>query len=384
MKEDQIGILIVEDETTVLESLNNIISRRYSNVYTAKNAQNALAIFTEEKIDLVITDIKMSGMDGITMLHKMSGIKPNIRRIVMSAYSESEYFLQAINIGVDGYIVKPFLKEKLLEAIKKSAQNILNEKMVKLSNKQLADSEKEMRESNETKDKFFSIIGHDVKTPASIIASYSNLLLEEYEEMDKEEILEILKIIQKSSLRTIELLKNLLEWAKVQTGSISFHPESVNICDTISEEIDFASNLWGKKNISILYTPKGNNFMYADKNMVRTVFRNLFSNAIKFTPEKGSIQLNIEKSFVDKNFIKVSIQDTGIGISEKMLPNLFSIKENYSSEGTSGEKGTGMGLLFCKEFVDIQGGKIQAESTLGKGSTFSFCLPVVKVQKTEA
>lgn len=131
MMEDRINILIVEDEREVLQSLSNIIGRRYSKVFTAKNAQNALAIFRDKKIDLVITDIRMPGMDGLTMLRKMKVLKPNLHRIVMSAYSDAEYFLQAIDLGVDGYVIKPFLKEKILESIEKSTQNILNEQLAR-------------------------------------------------------------------------------------------------------------------------------------------------------------------------------------------------------------------------------------------------------------
>lgn len=378
MKDERISILIVEDEATVLRSLNNIIARRYEKVYVAENASKALDIFRNEEIDLVLTDIRMPGMDGLTMLQKMKEQKPNLRRLVMSAYSESEFFLQAIDLGVDGYIVKPFLKDKILEAIEKSAKNILNEKLAKESKKQLESSEKKLRELNTTKDKFFSIIGHDVKTPVSTIASYSSLLVDEFDELEKEEIFHIIRIIRNSSLRAIDLLKNLLEWAKVQTGSISFDPEVINICDIIDEEVKFASNLWGKKNITVKFSPKADNFVFADKNMVRTVFRNLLSNAIKFTPENGSIQLFSKRVNENGEQIRISIQDNGVGISKKVLPTLFSIEENYSSEGTSGEVGTGMGLLFCKEFIDIQGGNIQAESTLGKGSTFSFSLPAAK------
>jgi len=126
------------------------------------------------------------------------------------------------------------------------------------------------------------------------------------------------------------------------------------------------------------YTLKTDYFVYADHNMVRTVFRNLLSNAIKFTPENGSIQLLCENVQENESFIKVSIKDTGIGIPEKILKGLFTLKDNYSSEGTNGEVGSGMGLLFCKEFIDIQGGYIQAESVEGQGSTFSFSLPVAK------
>ncbi len=378
MKEEQISILIVEDEETVLDSLHSIIGRRYSKVYAAKNGLKALDIFRKEDIDLVLTDIRMPGMDGLTMLQKMKAQKANIRRLVMSAYSESEYFLQAIDLGVDGYIVKPFLKDKILDAIEKSSKSILNEKFAEKSKQQLASSEKELRELNQTKDKFFSIIGHDVKTPVSTIASYSSLLVDEFEEMEKEEILQIIKVIKNSSFRAIDLLKNLLEWAKVQTGSISFNPERINICDIIDSEVDIAATSWQKKNISVKYSPKADSFVYADRNMVQTVFRNLLSNAIKFTPENGNIELTSKRLNQADKFIQISIKDTGIGISKKILPTLFSIKENYSSEGTNGEVGTGMGLLFCKEFIDIQGGNIQAESTKGKGSVFSFSLPVAE------
>lgn len=378
MKDEQISILIVEDEVAVLRSLNNIIARRYEKVYVAKDASKALDIFQKEEIDLVLTDIRMPGMDGLTMLHKMKEQKPNLRRLVMSAYTESEYFLQAIDIGVEGYITKPFLKDKILEAIEKSAKDILNEKFAEESKKQLTASEKKLRELNNTKDKFFSIIGHDVKTPVSTIASYSNLLVDEFDELEKEEVFHIINIIRNSSFRAIDLLKNLLEWAKVQTGSISFNPEVINICDTIDEEVKFSSNLWGKKKITIGYSPKSDNFVFADKNMVRTVFRNLLSNAIKFTSENGSIQLYSKRVKENGEQIRISIQDNGVGISKKVLPTLFSIEENFSSDGTSGEEGTGMGLLFCKEFIDIQGGSIQAESVLGKGSIFSFSLPAAR------
>jgi len=378
MIEEQISILIVEDEVAVLKSLHNIIGRRYKEVHTAKNAQKALDIFKTNEIDLVITDIRMPGMDGLAMLQRMKAQKSNIRRLVMSAYSESNFFLQAIDLGVDGYIVKPFLKDKLLEEIQKAAKSILNEKFAEQSKQQLASSEKELRELNNTKDKFFSIIGHDVKTPVSTIASYSSLLVDDFEEMEKEEVFQIIKIIQNSSFRAIELLKNLLEWAKVQTGSFSFKPEKMNLCDTVDEEVEFALNLWQRKNITVKHTPKLDNFVYADRNMVRTVFRNLLSNAIKFTPENGSIELFSKRLNQNGEFIQISIKDTGIGIPQKIVPTLFSIEENYSSEGTSGELGTGMGLLFCKEFIDIHGGSIQVQSTVGEGSVFSFSLPVEK------
>lgn len=383
MVDDQIRILIVEDEGAVLQSLFNILNRRYPLVYTAPNAQKALLIFETEEIDLVITDIRMPGMDGLTMLQKMKSKKPDLKRIVMSAYSEAEYFIQSINLGVDGYIVKPFLKDKILDAIEKSAKSLQIEKIAEESKRQLAVSEKELRELNETKDKFFSIIGHDIKMPVATIASFSSLLIDDFEKTDPAEAKQIIHIIQKSSIRALDLLKNLLEWAKVQTGSIAYKPETIKVCETIEEEVDIATSHLKKKNITLLYTPNPDNYVFADRNMLRTIFRNLLSNAIKYTPEKGTIRLSGERVHQDGEFIKISIEDNGIGIPPQILPNLFTLKENYSSKGTSGEVGTGMGLLFCKEFVDMHGGSIQVESVEGEGSIFSFTLPVREKEEPE-
>jgi signal transduction histidine kinase len=380
MKEDRIGILIIEDEERVLQSLVNILGRRYQNVFSAENAAKALAIFKQEEIDLVITDIRMPGMDGLRMLQKMKHEKANIRRLVMSAYSEPEYFLQAIDLGVDGYIVKPFLKNKILEAVEKSVKAILNEKLIVESQEKLIASEKELREMNSTKDKFFSIIGHDVKTPIATIASYASLLEDEFEEMEKDEVFEMIKIIRKSSLRAIDLLKDLLEWAKVQSGNIAFHPEGINIQKIIEEEISFAHEQCSEKEIQIQHTPSHEQWAFADNKMVHTVFRNLLSNAIKFTPKKGFIKLSCNTVNKNGDQIQIKIQDNGVGIPKQVIPKLFSLAENYTTPGTKGEKGTGMGLIFCKEFTEIQGGKMEIESEEGKGSTFSFSLPLFKAE----
>ncbi len=376
MKEDRIGILIVEDEERVLQSLVNILGRRYQYVFSAENAAKALAIFKQEAIDLVITDIRMPGMDGLRMLQKMKHEKADVRRLVMSAYSESEYFLQAIDLGVDGYIIKPFLKNKILEAIEKSVKVIINEQIVEESQKKLISSEKELREANQTKDKFFSIIGHDVKTPVATIASYASLLEDEFEVMDKDEVLQMIKIIRKLSFRAIDLLKDLLEWAKMQSGNIAFHPKGINISKIIKEEIDFAAEQCSKKEIQIHHTPSHEQWVFADDKMVHTVFRNLLSNAIKFTPEKGQIKLSCEVVNENGEQIQINIEDSGIGIPKHIIPKLFSLTENYTTQGTKGEKGSGMGLIFCKEFTEIQGGNIWVKSEESRGTTFSFSLPL--------
>lgn len=381
MKEQQVTILIVEDEEALLQSLNNIISRRYENVYTAPNAQQALKIFGQTDIDLIITDIRMSGMDGLTMLQQISAQNSNVKRLVMSAYSEPDYFLKAIDLSVDGYLVKPFNKEKLLEAVERLTKIILLEKETESSRLQLAISEKRLRELNNTKDKFFSIIGHDVKTPVSTIASYSNLIIDEFDDLDRAEKFEILSIIKNSSFQALDLLKNLLEWAKVQSGSIAYNPEIINVCDTVAEEVQFAAYQWKKKKIQLHYAAKPNNFVYADQNMTRTVFRNLLSNAIKFTPDKGIINITSQRLAGSPEFIEISISDTGIGIPKRTLKTIFDLSEKISTAGTSGEKGSGMGLIFCKDFIDIQGGNISAKSTKGKGSVFSFSLPASKLHK---
>jgi len=243
----------------------------------------------------------------------------------------------------------------------------------KLAEKTLLQSERRLRELNATKDKFFSIIAHDLKNPFNDLMGFSQLLDINIEKYDNTKIKQFVNIIHQSSKLAYNLLENLLDWSRSQTGTLQFNPEEFLLNEIISENIDLLSSNANNKNIKIFTEIDDESTVFADKNMIRTVIRNLISNAIKYTNQGGYIKIVTSKV---NHFLKLSILDNGIGISEKNLEKIFQIDESYSTPGTEREKGTGLGLILCKEFTDKNKGSIWAESTLDEGSTFNITLPI--------
>jgi signal transduction histidine kinase len=224
---------------------------------------------------------------------------------------------------------------------------------------------------NATKDKFFSIIAHDLKNPFTSILGFSEMLLSNYDKLAEEKKRQYIEIIYNSSMNVYKLLENLLEWARTQTGTINFEPELFNINPLLDNNIELIKDKLSEKGIVIEKHSQGEALVYADKNMINTVIRNLLTNAVKFT-ENGKIRIEIKPQ---NNYWECSISDTGTGIPQQKLQAIFSVEKSKSSPGTRGETGTGLGLILCKEFVEKNGGEIRVESTEGKGSTFYFTVP---------
>ena len=237
----------------------------------------------------------------------------------------------------------------------------------------LVKSEKKLREANATKDKFFSIIAHDLKNPFNSIVGFSDLLLKNIDKYDKDKILNFVKNINNSSKQAFILLENLLLWARSQSGNIEFYPTKNNLKNIIQENILLAENQANNKEIQIENHITDDYFVFCDKNMINTVIRNLLTNAVKFTTNKGKITTAIK--LIENNY-EVTISDTGVGISPENIDKLFRIDSKHQTLGTADEKGTGLGLILCKEFIEKHKGKIWAESEKGKGSDFKFTLQI--------
>jgi PAS domain S-box-containing protein len=234
----------------------------------------------------------------------------------------------------------------------------------------------ELERLNKTKDKFFSIIAHDLKNPFHAIIGFSELLRKDFHSMDDEQKIGLLEMINVSSQSAYSLLENLLQWARSQTDKIKFTPENVDISEIVKSAVDLHMISAEKKKIRIKSHFREKHFVYADKNMVTTVIRNLIGNAIKFTRSKGKIEISCNDNEKNK---EITISDNGIGIKKENLDNLFRIDAYYSTTGTLGESGTGLGLIICKEFIEKNGGNIKVVSEEGKGSAFTFSLPAGKV-----
>ena len=233
-------------------------------------------------------------------------------------------------------------------------------------------TEEELRLLNATKDKFFSIIAHDLKNPFNSLLGFSDLLKNDYDSYSEEEIKRFIGIIHESSKHGFDLLENLLQWSRSQTGRIAFLPEVVSLKDIIKGCVDLLKTTADKKGIKI-YTDMNDDLeVFGDIEMLSTVFRNLISNAIKFTPQGGRIKIKARQS---NKTVAVSVIDTGVGIPEEKIPDLFRIDKQVSTFGTGNEKGTGLGLILCKEFIDKHRGKIKVSSERKNGSEFKVLLP---------
>lgn len=253
-------------------------------------------------------------------------------------------------------------------------QDVTNQKVI----------EEKLREINATKDKLFSIIAHDLKSPYNAQLGFLELLLENDSSYSPEERKKFIKTVYQSTKQSFALLDNLLVWSRTQTGKIPFNPDELLLAQVFEEAIELQRYAAQAKNIIIdTELCKDELEVTADPEMVNTILRNLMSNAVKFTPENGKILLGAKTA--SDNKILIYVKDTGVGIPVKDRDKLFDPTSNYSTIGTNKEKGTGIGLILCREFVERNGGKIWVESETGKGSTFYFTLQsLVPAKKCDA
>jgi signal transduction histidine kinase len=245
-------------------------------------------------------------------------------------------------------------------------------RILQVANAKVQEQNVALQDLNATKDKFFSIISHDLKGPLNSLTSFSSLLINHSEMLSKEEIKMLAHDLDKSLKNLFALLENLLEWSRSQTGNIEFKPENFDLDEVLEGNQQLLKAQAQNKNISIVKGSKSDAMVYAHKNSVNTVVRNLISNAIKFTPPGGTITLNSRKNGKD---VIISIADNGVGMSPEIVQKLFRIDTKHSTKGTADEKGTGLGLILCKEFIEKNNGRIWVESEIGKGSVFYFNLP---------
>jgi len=236
----------------------------------------------------------------------------------------------------------------------------------------LLKSEKKLKDVNAAKDKFFSIIAHDLKNPFNSILNFSDLLLRHYSTYDKDEVLTFIKMIHESSRQAYNLLDNLLNWSRTQTSRMDFNPTITDIYDIISDVISLLEGTAVEKNITLINHVKPKTKVFCDPNMISTVIRNLLSNAIKFTRPAGKVTFNSKPG---SRMTEISVTDTGVGIKEENIDKLFKIDVHFSTSGTANEEGTGLGLILCHEYVKINKGKLRLKSKPDKGSTFFVDLP---------
>lgn len=244
---------------------------------------------------------------------------------------------------------------------------------LKKAYEELKKREQQLSDLIATKDKFFSIVAHDLKNPFHSLIGFTELILNNPRKISSEKILDYVEIISKTAKSGYSLLENLLHWAQSQTGRLKYSPEKINIKEITNEVIELSNTSFKNKKIKVVVKINENILAFADKNTITTVIRNLISNAIKYSNNNGKIEINA--TIQNKNVL-ISVIDEGVGIDKSSIDKLFKLDANYSTLGTEEEKGTGLGLILCKDFVENNGGKIWVESDQNKGAKFFFTIPI--------
>lgn len=388
-------ILCVDDEEIILDALQEQLDSIFGDEYiieTADSAEDALDFFLELKkegvlIPVIISDYIMPGMKGDELLKEIHKQSPESLKILLTGQASIEGISNAINNAkLYRYISKPWDKDDLILTVKEAIKSFLQEKKIKKQNKELlvlnasleekvSQRTKELWHANASKDKFFSIIAHDLRSPFNALLGLSEIMIENWGDMSDDDKIEFIKDINSSSKNTFNLLQNLLEWSMSQTNRVQVEASKFSPHNVIHENIKILYQNSNNKNITIKNTVPENDYCFADKNMISTVFRNLISNSIKFTNKGGIIEISASRK---DNSYQYCISDNGIGMPHETVLNLFSITHKNQRSGTANETGTGLGLILCKEFIEKNKGNIFVESQPLIGSKFFFTIPMAE------
>ena len=382
MESSNAHILIVDDIGENLQVLGNILSKEGFETSFALSGKLALSVVEDTLPDLILLDISMPGMDGfeVCRILKKEERTKSIPIIFLTAKTEIDNMVHGFSLGADDYVTKPFNTLELLARVRahvelKKSRDLIVEQNKKLSKvvEQLYKNNEELNKLIASKDKFFSIIAHDLKGPVGNLNSFLNFMTSQYENISKEEFKKDLSLLENASQKIKDLLENLLTWARSQKGDIQYKPENYSLTKLIQANMMLLESSAANKKISVINQVPEEMKGFFDYQMITTVMRNLISNAIKYTKSNGQITISGKEK---DGFVEICVDDNGVGMSKEVCENLFKIDvKHFSTEGTGGEKGTGLGLILCKEFVDKHLGEMLVESEIGKGSKFKFTIP---------
>ncbi|GAK54978.1 response regulator receiver sensor signal transduction histidine kinase [Candidatus Vecturithrix granuli] len=367
-------ILVVDDTPENLGILFNYLDHRGFTVLLVQNGENALKQAQTCHPDLILLDVMMPDLNGFDVCRRLKANETtcHIPVIFMSALSETVDKLQGFEVGGVDYITKPIQCEEVEARVKAHLMLRKLQQELQKKNTALAEKNEQLQAANASKDRFFSIISHDLRTPFVGLIGLTQVLTEEFEAYPKEDLKQLLIKLRKTSETFYALLENLLTWSRSQLGVIEMAPRIVNIREAILRNLHIFEQTARDKQIALTTSLEEPMFVYVDEKMLETILRNLISNAVKFTPYGGKVTISGGQ---DGYMATIVVTDTGIGIGQEYLPRLFRIDAQYKRKGTADEQGTGLGLILCQEFLEKNRGKIWIESRENEGSTFKFTLP---------
>jgi CheY-like chemotaxis protein len=362
------NILIIDDIPANLKVLGDILKGEGYKVRPVPNGTLALQVASKEQPDLILLDIMMPDMDGFEVCRRLKGMPGlgDIPVIFISALNDTSDIVKALKSGGVDFITKPFQADEVAARVKTHLQ-LYRQSIV------LREQSKQLQELITTKDKFFSIIAHDLRGPLGGFMGLTEVMADETVELSFDQQKEMIVDLNESARNIFNLLENLLEWSRMQQGQTIYLPETIGLKGVVELCIKLLNDSIRKKEIQVAVDIAADHEVFADTNMLQSVLRNLISNAIKFSPRGGKVL--ISAGYTENMRSVIVVRDTGIGMNEAMVASLFRLNVNNSRPGTEGEHSTGLGLHLCKEFVEHHKGEIWVESEAGVGSAFFFTIP---------
>ena len=363
-------ILIVDDVVSNVLLLKILLTNEKFQVCTASNGNQCIEQAKKEKPDLILLDVMMpdiSGFDTAVILKKDPETM-EIPIIFLTALNSPADLVKGFQVGANDFLTKPFNKEELVMRVMHQIQLVAAKRIIVQQNI-------ELKRTISNRDKMYSVIAHDLRSPMASIRMVLNLAVNVVSpESVGEEIFGLLDKANRESEETHDLLDNLLKWTKSQTGRLNVVYQDVDLDDIVPAVVDIFKMIAEMKKIDLHYLPAEEKLtVHGDNDMIKTVIRNFLSNAIKFTPEGKSIDVFYKK---EGDFARISVRDHGVGIAADRVESIF--RKGETTYGTGGEEGSGLGLQLCQDFARKNGGDAMVESIFGEGSTFSFTIPLKK------
>ena len=361
-------LLVVDDVQTNVLLLKALLSKDGYGILVANNGQEALEVIRNENPDLILLDVMMPGMDGFEVAERLKSeeYRCEIPIIFLTALDDTQSIVNGFKLGAGDFISKPFRKEELMVRIKHQLSLVAARRIIEEKNE-------ELRKTIAGRDKMYSVIAHDLRSPMASMKMLLNTIMMSVEK-DKidPDIFDMLEMSNKTSEEVFSLLDNLLKWTKSQLGKLTVIPQKLDISGLADGVVEVMNSVAEVKHIKLIRTDHESFFVYVDIEMIKSVLRNLISNAVKFSNPDSEIKVGIK---AEDGKVIVSVTDSGKGLKKEDQPKLLKDSTHFTTYGTNSEEGSGLGLLLCRDFARKNGGELWFESEENLGSVFSFSLP---------
>ena len=361
-------LLVVDDVQTNVLLLKALLGKEGYGILVANNGQEALEVIRNENPDLILLDVMMPGMDGFEVAERLKSeeFRCEIPIIFLTALDDTQSIVNGFKLGVGDFISKPFRKEELMVRIKHQLSLVAARRIIEEKNE-------ELRKTIAGRDKMYSVIAHDLRSPMASMKMLLNTIMMSVEK-DKidPDIFDMLEMSNKTSEEVFSLLDNLLKWTKSQLGKLTVIPQKLDISGLADGVVEVMNSVAEVKHIKLIRTDHESFFVYVDIEMIKSILRNLISNAVKFCNPDSEIKVGIK---AEDGKVIVSVTDSGKGIKKEDQHKLLKDSTHFTTYGTNSEEGSGLGLLLCRDFARKNGGELWFESEENLGSVFSFSLP---------